>query len=351
VLEDYYARQIASVAPGLQPVACRMLEDQLVQVEGDGTGRRMSADGRALLQTFGAEGVDQSLLDKLVGNYLLRRKPNSTGGLSYELSHDTLLVPALASRKDREEKLAAAALEEQKLAAEAKLKEQEAVLLAERKKRERERLFGMLMAILATLAVAAFVWALGQQREAKTAQAVAEHQTEVADSLLLVATDNIAEAERQTGIADDEKANALAAKDTAEQQRLIAINQTRVAKIARNEAEERAARAAALNEALAEEDAFQYLLERGNDFLGESAWRDAVTYWGAARFLAEEGSLEERRAGKYLGMAQTAAAAVDLIPEGEIEGALAGFKDISANRDSFCNLLWLIPSLRSWRVH
>ncbi|WP_020568229.1 leucine-rich repeat domain-containing protein [Neolewinella persica] len=328
VMEDYYARQIGAVAPGLQPVARRMIEDRLVQVAEDGTGLRMSVDGRALLQEYRLEGVDQPFLDRLVESYLLRREPNSTGGLSYELSHDTLLVPALASRKGREERLAAALLEEQKLAAEAKLKEQEAVLLAEQKKRRRERLFGGVMAVLAVLAVGAFVWALGQRQEAEEAQADAQRKTIIADSLRLVAEDNITEAKLQTSI-------AVAAKDTADQQREIANEQTRLATSARNEAVERAARAAALNEALAEDDAFQYLLDRGNDFFGEGAWRDAVTYWGAARFFAEEGSLEEALAEKYLGIAKATAKKDEQILKGEIEESLAGFRELLIKQDTF----------------
>ena len=48
--------------------------------------------------------IDKELLQKLVNSRLLRSEPNTTGGYSYEISHDTLVEPISAAYKIRSEK-------------------------------------------------------------------------------------------------------------------------------------------------------------------------------------------------------------------------------------------------------
>ncbi|NJO90979.1 MAG: hypothetical protein HC831_19960, partial [Chloroflexia bacterium] len=73
-----------------------MLEDKLIV-----DGSRVSLPEVLLLKE---EGIDNELINHLVNSRILRAEPNTLGGLSYELSHDTLVEPILAARKIRVEK-------------------------------------------------------------------------------------------------------------------------------------------------------------------------------------------------------------------------------------------------------
>ncbi len=74
-------------------------EDLIYHNEKTGDSRRESRDSGRLLDK---EGITQKLLNDLESNFLLRREVNSLGGISYEVSHDTLIEPILKSRKQRE---------------------------------------------------------------------------------------------------------------------------------------------------------------------------------------------------------------------------------------------------------
>lgn len=109
-----------------------LIEEQLILEDEE---RRLSIDSGQIDNTK----VSQKLLDKLVDSHLLRREPNTTGGVSYELSHDTLVNPILKSKKVRlEEERRQAEKERQKLELIALQKKQEEEL-AERKRQEQIR--------------------------------------------------------------------------------------------------------------------------------------------------------------------------------------------------------------------
>lgn len=91
ILRHYYDNQISKLAEAEHMVARRFIEDELIA-----EGRRVSMDRAAIK----AE-VSDDLLYKLVNSRLIRREPNSLGGFSYEISHDTLLDPILGARQER----------------------------------------------------------------------------------------------------------------------------------------------------------------------------------------------------------------------------------------------------------
>lgn len=104
----------------------KFIEDQLIR-----NNQRISLD-----EILCVDYVEKNILQKLVQTHLLRAERNTTGGFSYELSHDTLIEPILISRKQRIQK----ELEEQK-----ELEQQEKLRIAqekteiERLEREKER--------------------------------------------------------------------------------------------------------------------------------------------------------------------------------------------------------------------
>lgn len=94
---DFYDEATAKVALSERENARKFIEDQLI-IEG----RRVSLD-ELVCQKY----VSSKTLQQLVDNRLLRAEPNSTQGVSYELSHDTLVPPITElaqKRRDLEEK-------------------------------------------------------------------------------------------------------------------------------------------------------------------------------------------------------------------------------------------------------
>ena len=89
-------------------LAARMLiEDKLII-----DGNRVSLPDVVLLKE---KGIDKELLAYLhETHHILRCEPNTTGGISYELSHDTLVAPILKAKKEREDKEELARLEAEK---------------------------------------------------------------------------------------------------------------------------------------------------------------------------------------------------------------------------------------------
>jgi len=90
VFENYYENQIQKLEENEQQDARIFIEENLIK-----NNRRISLD-EALISDISPE-----LLRKLINTHLLRVEPNTTGGNSYELSHDTLIEPVLQARHRR----------------------------------------------------------------------------------------------------------------------------------------------------------------------------------------------------------------------------------------------------------
>jgi hypothetical protein len=103
LFEQYYRGKIAALPDETRRNAARrMIEDQLVKTDpASGIAYRINADGRALCAL---PGVDENLLKQLTDFFLLRSEPNTTGGFSYEVSHDRLVEGILVMKKEFEEK-------------------------------------------------------------------------------------------------------------------------------------------------------------------------------------------------------------------------------------------------------
>ncbi len=132
IYEGYYQWLIDKLDPSVRKAAQLLIEEGLIyHNEKTGDSRRESRDSGRLLDK---EGITQKLLNDLESNFLLRREVNSLGGVSYEVSHDTLIAPILASKAERN------AIEEQeRLKIEEAEKEIERLRLAEESEREKKR--------------------------------------------------------------------------------------------------------------------------------------------------------------------------------------------------------------------
>ncbi len=199
IYKNYYDDQIASLGSEEEQYAARLLiEEGLIFEEEE---RRLTMYEGQIHSSF---DISPELLSKLVDTHLLRAEPSMRGGYTYELSHDTLVLPILGAkqkRKAKEEQLAAQKAEEaQKL----KLKE----LYQERR---RYRLYAIGGFLLAILAFGASIIAFSFYQKAHAQKIVAEK--------------NAALAQEQSQLAKQKEAEALKNLElvhAAEQQKKIA---------------------------------------------------------------------------------------------------------------------------------
>ncbi|MEQ1745179.1 MAG: hypothetical protein ABMA02_07135 [Saprospiraceae bacterium] len=173
--ENYYRRQLERLEAGQQRSAQVVLEEGLLAEDPQsGEGRRMSVDSQFLKSQF---AVDDALLRALENTYLVRKEPNSVGGVSLEISHDTLVAPMLKMKKERRAK---EELEE------AKKREVEAERLAavERARRYRAYLLSGAAVVMAVAAAGLGFWAMQERNAAKLNQETAVRERDNAQTAL-----------------------------------------------------------------------------------------------------------------------------------------------------------------------
>jgi len=147
------------------------IEDQLIR-----NGQRISLD-----EIICKEYINSKTLRTLTNSHLLRAEPNSTGGFSYELSHDTLIEPILVSREKRkveEEKIRLEKERQEKLRHE-KIKLEKQTIENE-KKRKRQRQIISIVSIAAIVSVFFGVFGLINKFEADKQLIIAQKEKEKA---------------------------------------------------------------------------------------------------------------------------------------------------------------------------
>jgi len=103
---DYYKRQIEKLPKNLWSVAENLLEEELIYGGHDTGGyRRLSVDRNILLESLSQKNATADLLEMLEDVFLIRREPNTVGGYSYEIAHDTIVEPII-HKKELKEKIA-----------------------------------------------------------------------------------------------------------------------------------------------------------------------------------------------------------------------------------------------------
>lgn len=141
---DYYKRQIEKLPGQLQPVAEELLEEELIYgSHSHGGYRRLSVDKNILLEKLNQNKAPADLLDRLEDIFLIRREPNTVGGYSYEIAHDTILEPIIENKEKKQQE-----------AADRKMAE----IILSKKKIETERIFGRSVLGLLTAAIIFFVF-------------------------------------------------------------------------------------------------------------------------------------------------------------------------------------------------
>jgi hypothetical protein len=170
VFENYYDDKINLIGTDAEVLVARTLLEETLIFEDE--QRRLSLYEGQLYQL---PGVTPELLNKLIDSRLLRAEPSIKGGYTYELSHDTLVLPVLKAKSKRKE-------EEKKVEAEKIRLVREQELSVARKKRQRARQLAIFMSLLAVVSLFASGFAIIQFREAKKERIAAEEARETAEN-------------------------------------------------------------------------------------------------------------------------------------------------------------------------
>lgn len=165
VFEGYYQRLLNKLAPEVQLSAQLLIEEKLIfEDKKTREARRLSIDSGVLLSE---PGITQELLNQLESTFLLRRESTAAGGFNYEVTHDTMIAPVLASKSARRVREAAAA------------NQREA-------RRKQQRLVATLMATLLVLVlvIGLVVYVLDLRNKALDALVVARQEKSKAEDAL-----------------------------------------------------------------------------------------------------------------------------------------------------------------------
>jgi len=184
---QFYEESIDKVKPTDQLMTRRFVEDELIK-----KGQRISLDELVCL-----DSVSKPTLELLVNMHLLRAERNNTGGISYELSHDTLVNPILQAKAKREVEEEQIRAEKDRTEEEHRLREQ-----AEADRKEKEKIQKQLRTVRMVLAVAVIfllvalgfgIWAYQAEQKAREATEKAQEETKKAQKAL----NNFEEAEKK----------------------------------------------------------------------------------------------------------------------------------------------------------
>lgn len=153
------------------------------------------------------------LLPRLENSHLVRREPASTGGFTFELSHDTLVEPILQALAEREAEAERRAALQRQRDEEARLSAEAAKLAADRRRSRTLALAGGALLLLALVGIGIGVWQAAVAERSRSAAAVAESAAESAQTK----ADRLKhEAELAQQAADRAKADATVSKAEAE---------------------------------------------------------------------------------------------------------------------------------------
>lgn len=205
IYKNYYENQLSQIADPEDRLAARkMIEEGMIYEE---EGRRLNLyEGRARTEF----GVKDEVLQKLVTFHLIRPEPSLQGGFTYEISHDSLVAPILVAYRKRRKQ------EEQEEARRERLRVQ-AELEKERRRKRRNRIAAIISTACFLIALAAFFWALWQQRIADNArkeQARLYQDLLGKDSVLMINYFNTGKEFSRRGEYLQAEANLIAAKNT-----------------------------------------------------------------------------------------------------------------------------------------
>jgi len=279
VFRSHYDNLISKISPAQKQLAARLLIENKLIIDGN----RVSLPDVVVLKE---QGVDKTLIAYLHDtHHIIRSEPNTTGGISYELSHDTLVAPILEAKKVREE------AEEE---ARAEAERQEELRLAhekaekERVEKDKQRKIMLIMSSIAFLALIALIVSVVFYFDAEKSKKMAENQTELATQKSIEAEENFKTAlevskKLETEQEKLEKAldEAKLAKNSAEQKRIeaeLAKNQAQQEKVKAQLEKAKAEKLAfALMPNEAKTDEFGYFWKNGKESLAKFNYPQAYT--------------------------------------------------------------------------
>ena len=196
----------------------KFVEDQLIRNE-----QRIS-----LYEIICLDYVSKEQLKKLVNKHLLRAERNSTGGFSYELSHDTLIEPILISKKAREEKEKAQEelrVKNEKLRVKSEKAEKERI--ENEKKRKRQRTIIAIVSVAAVIFIFLFLMSIVSLNMKFKQEKIAIEKTKIAEQKTKEAKNKTKELAEQKIELEEALQKANDAEDIADQKRLEAENKTK----------------------------------------------------------------------------------------------------------------------------
>lgn len=282
IIAHFYHRQLAALGDeAAQQPARRLIEDGLIMPEDK---QRLTLHEAQIAALF---KVPRAHLNKLVDSGLLRAEPALRGGYAYELSHDTLVAPALIARQAR------------------KLAEENAALAEERRKRQRARNLALTFALLSLLSLAAAAYAFGQTLKARKAEAEALRQKQEVELQRAEAIAQKSRADESQRLAELSAKEALTEKERAEFQTLLA-------KKAEQAAQALAAKGNQLENTINATDTYGFLIKKGQDYLLDGDYRNALTYFATARFTNDA-----PEAARFIALAQKGLQAEKAFGEGQ----------------------------------
>ncbi len=193
---QFYDESIDCLPPQDQVAVRTFIESKLIL-----NGQRIAYHRLVCLESISEQSLDLLLRER----HLLRTERSSTGGISYELSHDTLIAPILLAKKRREVEEGRRAREAARFAAEMEQAAEATRLREDLAKTRLGRLKTRRLLRYATAGLVAAVFGIA-----------------VAVIAMIVALHNEKEAERQTKIAEKATMEAEVARDLEREARLEA---------------------------------------------------------------------------------------------------------------------------------
>ena len=142
---NFYETSISKLSADKQKLAKRLIEDEMIR-----NNVRISLDEEVCKLK-----IDNQALKILVDTHLLRADRNNFGRFSYEISHDTLVLPIAEARKKYLEKEKFLRIENEKLKIEKEKAEKERIERIEREKRnKRQRQIIFIVSVAAVISIA-----------------------------------------------------------------------------------------------------------------------------------------------------------------------------------------------------
>jgi len=219
IFHQHYQSLLSEIDENHQRDVRIFIEERLIVA-----GNRVPLPDRVIDQEF---HFPKPLLQKLIDNRLLRIEPNTTGGFSYELSHDTLVEPIMVSAKKRRAKedkdkfekdlqrtyrLQQERDQKEKDELEKENKRQAELLDVKIKAARRQKLLISVVSLIALLAIGLAVFGFYQMKQAQTATDNVRFEKSRSDSLKNEALKALGQFEAEKKVRETAQVNSLIQK-------------------------------------------------------------------------------------------------------------------------------------------